>query len=49
MAGVIVGLVLMYLYARNSPDHFLGLKPYADAINSKVQGAIDSMKPAKKK
>lgn len=35
VGGVVIGLVAMYLYARNSPKHFMDTQKYIDAIAEK--------------
>ena len=37
MIGFVIGVAVMYLIARNSPEHFLKFKKYADAAYSKVK------------
>jgi hypothetical protein len=33
--GIVTGLAVMYLYARNSPKHFMDTQKYLDAIAEK--------------
>ncbi len=37
LLGVVVGGIGMYLIARNSPNHFLKFKKYADAVYQQVK------------
>jgi hypothetical protein len=42
--GLVGGAVGMYLIARNSPEHFLKFKNFADAAAVKVQAQVDKIK-----
>jgi len=35
--GFVAGAIAMYLLARNSPQHFLRFKAYADAVNERIE------------
>jgi len=38
--GFVAGVVVTYLFARNSPNHFLKFKKFADAVNEKVKDKV---------
>jgi gas vesicle protein len=38
--GFVIGAVVMYLLARNSPNHFLKFKKFADAVNERVKDKV---------
>jgi len=38
--GFVIGVVVTYLFARNSPNHFLRFKAYVDAVNEKVKDKV---------
>jgi len=40
IVGFVVGVVVTYLLARNSPNHFLKFKKFADAVNEKVKDKV---------
>jgi hypothetical protein len=43
VVGALVGLVAMYLIARNSPQHFLKAKAFVDAIQAKVDSTASGI------
>ena len=44
VVGVVVGGICMYLIARNSPNHFLKIKKFADAVTEKVKQELSKNK-----
>jgi uncharacterized membrane protein YdjX (TVP38/TMEM64 family) len=38
--GFVAGAIAMYLLARNSPNHFLKFKKFADAVNKKMKDEV---------
>lgn len=43
-AGAIAGAIGMYLIARNSPEHFLKFKGYADKVDTAVRERAKNLK-----
>jgi hypothetical protein len=41
--GVVVGALGMYLIARNSPNHFLKFKKFADEVDRRVKQSLNSI------
>lgn len=43
LAGAVAGAIGMYLIARNSPDHFLKFKNFADKIDAEARTRADEL------
>jgi hypothetical protein len=38
--GFVAGVIAMYLFCRNSPNHFLKFKKFVDAVNEKMKDEV---------